>query len=235
MEYGVARISTGKQNIERQVRNILGQYPSAKIIKETYTGTKLEGRKEFENLLKVIKDGDTLIFDSVSRMSRNSDEGCALYEDLFNKGINLIFLKESYINTDVYRKALENQINVVLNTGNAATDELMQNIISALNKFTLALAKEQIKKAFDQAEKEVKDLHQRTSEGLLTAKLNGKQVGQKKGTKLTTKKSVEAKAKIIKYCKDFDGTLSDTECLKLINVSRNSYYTYKKQIKESVA
>lgn len=235
MEYGVARISTGKQNIERQVRNILVQYPNAKIIKETYTGTKLEGRKEFENLLKVIKDGDTLIFDSVSRMSRNSDEGCALYEDLFNKGINLIFLKESYINTDVYRKALENQIKVVLNTGNAATDELMQNIISALNKFTLALAKEQIKKAFDQAEKEVKDLHQRTSEGLLTAKLNGKQVGQKKGIKLTTKKSVEAKALIIKYSKDFDGTLSDTECLKLINVSRNSYYTYKKQIKESVA
>ena len=225
----------GKQNIERQCRNILSQYPCSKIIKETYTGTKLEGRKEFENLLKVIKTGDTLIFDSVSRMSRNSDEGCALYEDLFNKGINLIFLKESYINTDVYRKALENQINVVLNTGNAATDELMQNIISALNKFTLALAKEQIKKAFDQAEKEVKDLHQRTSEGLLTAKLNGKQVGQKKGIKLTTKKSVEAKALIIKYSKDFDGTLSDMECLKLINVSRNSYYTYKKQIKENVA
>lgn len=56
MEYGVARISTRKQNIERQVRNILGQYPGAKIIKETYTGTKLEGRKEFENLLKIIKD-----------------------------------------------------------------------------------------------------------------------------------------------------------------------------------
>lgn len=168
-------------------------------------------------------------------MSRNSDEGCTLYENLFNKGINLIFLKECYINTDVYRKALNNQISVVLKTGNSATDELMQNIISALNKFTLALAKEQIKKAFDQAEKEVKDLHQRTSEGLLTAKLNGKQVGQKKGIKLTTKKSIEAKTLIIKYSKDFDGTLSDTECLKLINVSRNSYYTYKKELKENVA
>ena len=92
MEYGVARISTKKQNIERQVRNILAQYPNAHIIKETYTGTKLEGRKEFESLLKIIKDGDTIIFDSVSRMSRNSDEGCALYEELFNKNINLIFL-----------------------------------------------------------------------------------------------------------------------------------------------
>lgn len=230
--YGVARISTGKQNIERQVRNILAKYPTAKIIKETYTGTKLEGRKEFENLLKILKTGDTLVFDSVSRMSRNSEEGCQLYEELFNKGINLIFLKESYINTEIYRKALDNQIKVELNTGNKATDELMQTIIQALNKYTIALAKEQIKKAFDQSEKEVKDLHTRTSEGILTAKLNGKQIGQKKGVKLTTKKSVEAKALIIKYSKDFDGTLTDKEVIKLIDVSRNSFYKYKSELKK---
>ena len=235
MLYGVGRISTGKQNIERQVRNILAKYPNARIIKETYTGTKLEGRKEFENLLKILKKGDTLVFDSVSRMSRNSEEGCNLYEDLFNKGINLIFLKEEYINTEVYRKALENQINIELSTGNKATDELMQTIISALNKYTLALAKEQIKKAFDQAEKEVQDLHQRTKEGIITARLEGKQIGQIKGTKLTTKKKKEAKPLIIKYSKDFDGTLSDVECIKLIGISRNSYYTYKKELKEMVA
>ncbi len=230
MEYGVARISTGKQNIERQVRNILAKYPNAKIIKETYTGTKLEGRKEFENLLKIIKEGDTLIFDSVSRMSRNSEEGCNLYEELFNKGINLIFLKESYINTDVYRKALDNQINIALNTGDKATDELMQTIISALNKYTIALAKEQVKKAFDQAEKEVQDLKQRTREGILTAKLHGKQIGIKKGTKLTTKKEKEAKEVILKHSKSFNGTLNDTECRKLTGVSRNSYYKYKKEL-----
>lgn len=235
MLYGVGRISTGKQNIERQVRNILAKYPNARIIKETYTGTKLEGRKEFENLLKILKEGDTLVFDSVSRMSRNSEEGCNLYEVLFNKGINLIFLKEGYINTEVYRKALDNQIKLELNTGNQATDELMQTIISALNKYTLALAKEQIKKAFDQAEKEVQDLHQRTKEGLITARLEGKQIGQVRGTNLITKKEKEAKPLIIKYSKDFDGTLSDVECIKLIGISRNSYYTYKKELKEMVA
>ena len=235
MLYGIGRISTGKQNIERQVRNILAKYPNARIIKETYTGTKLEGRKEFENLLKILKKGDTLVFDSVSRMSRNSEEGCNLYEELFNKGINIIFLKEEYINTEVYRKALENQINIELSTGNKATDELMQTIISALNKYTLALAKEQIKKAFDQAEKEVQDLHQRTKEGIITARLEGKQIGQIKGTKLTTKKKKEAKPLIVKYSKDFDGTLSDIECIKLIGISRNSYYTYKKELKEMVA
>ena len=139
MIYGVARISTGKQNIDRQVRNILAQYPNAKIIKETYTGTKLEGRKEFENLLKILKQGDTLIFDSVSRMSRNSQEGCELYESLFNRGIELVFLKEPHINTSVYRQALDNQIKLKLDTGNKATNELMNNIIDSLNKYTIAL------------------------------------------------------------------------------------------------
>ena len=235
MLYGAARISTDKQSIERQVRNILKEYPTAIIIKETFTGTKLKGRKEFEKLLKIIKKDDTIVFDEVSRMSRNSEEGCILYEDLFNKGVNLIFLKEPHINTEVYRKALENQIQIRLDTGNKATDELMNTIIGALNKYTIEIVKEQIKIAFDKAESEVQRLHQRTSEGLITAKLNGKQVGQKKGSRLTTKKSIKAKEIILKYSKDFNGSLDDDACIKLACVSRNSYYKYKGELKEKAA
>lgn len=44
--YGYARISTHKQNIERQVRNIKAVYPTAIIIKEVYTGTKFQGRND---------------------------------------------------------------------------------------------------------------------------------------------------------------------------------------------
>ncbi len=233
--YGVARISTGKQNIERQVRNILAKYPEATIIKETYTGTRLEGRKDFENLLKILKPQDTMIFDSVSRMSRNADEGCELYEKLFNDNVNLIFLKEPHINTEVYKKALENQIQIRLETEDKATNELINTIIEALNKYTIELAKKQIRIAFEQAEKEVQDLHQRTSEGLLTAKLAGKQIGQPKGAKLTTKKSKEAKAVILKHSKIFDGTLSDEEVRKLAGISRNSFYKYKKELKQEIA
>lgn len=234
MLYGAARISTGKQSIDRQVRNILAKYPNAKIIKDTYTGTKLEGRKEFEKLLKIIKKGDIIVFDEVSRMSRNSEEGCNLYEELFKKGIDLIFLKETHINTDVYRKALENQIKIKLDTGNKASDELINTIIDALNKYTIELAKEQIRIAFDKAESEVKRLHERTKEGLLTAKLSGKQIGQVKGSKLTTKKSIMAKEIILKHSKDFDGTLNDEECRKLAEISRNTYYTYKKELKKEL-
>ena len=172
------------------------------------------------------------MFDSVSRMSRNAEEGFETYERLYNAGINLIFLKEPHINTDTYKQAIENQLQIAINSGDNATDELMQSIIAALNKYILALAKKQIYLAFEQSEKEVTDLHQRTKEGIQTARLNGKQIGQKPGVKLTTKKSIAAKKEILKHSKDFSGTLSDTDTMKIIGLSRNTYYKYKKELKQ---
>ena len=229
--YGVCRVSTKKQNIQRQIRNIQEHYPNAIIIQDKFTGTKFDGRKEFEKLLKIIEPNDTMIFDGVSRFSRNADEGCELYEKIFNDRVNLIFLHESYINTDIYRKALDNQIQIHLQTGDKATDSFINAIIDALNKYTIELAKAQIRKAFEQAEKEVKDLQRNTKAGIVTAKLNGKQVGQITGAKLTTKKSIKAKDVILKYSKDFNGFLDDAACMKLANVSRNSYYKYKSELK----
>lgn len=55
MQYGYVRISTPQQNIERQIRNIKAQYPDALIVQEVYTGTKLEGRREMEKLLRTVK------------------------------------------------------------------------------------------------------------------------------------------------------------------------------------
>ena len=220
--YGYCRISTNKQNIERQIRNIKKEYPNAIIVTEEYTGTKINGRVEFNKLLKIIKQGDTIIFDSVSRMSRNAEEGFKLYQELYNQGIELIFLKEPHINTSTYKKALNNNLTM--------TGTNVDYILKGVNEYLMSLAKEQIKLAFEQAEKEVKDLHQRTKEGIETARRNGKQIGQKKGSKLITKKSTIAKGQIITYSKDFDGTLKDTEVIKLVGISRNTYYKYKKEL-----
>ena len=104
--YGYARISTKKQSIERQIRNIKEFCPEVdKIYQEAYTGKKVSGRKEFDNLKKRVKSGDTIIFDSVSRMSRNADEGIELYFEFYDKGINLVFLKERYIDTEIYERS----------------------------------------------------------------------------------------------------------------------------------
>lgn len=221
--YGYCRISRKTQSIERQIRNIKDVYPDAYIVTEAFTGTKID-RPKWNKLLKVASAGDTIVFDSVSRMSRNADKGIELYFELFNKGINLVFLKEHYVDTEVYASNLQDKIEL---TG---TDE--DEIFKGINNYFRKLAEKQIRIAFDQAQKEVDDLRKRTSEGLTTAKLNGKRVGTPKGTKLTTKKSVEAKKKIRKYSKDFDGTLNDSEVMKLAEISRNTYYKYKRELKE---
>ena len=224
--YGYARISRAKQSIERQIRNIKSSYPTAIIIEEVFTRTSLN-RKEWQKLFNKVKAGDTIVFDSVSRMSGNAEEGFNAYQEIYNKDVELVFLKEPHINTATYKKALENNIEL--------TGTSVDYILEGVNKYLMALAKEQIILAFEQSEKEVSDLHQRTKEGIETARLNGKQIGQPKGTKLTTKKSLAAKEVIKKHSKDFNGTLSDDDCMKLAGISRNSYYKYKRELKETAA
>ena len=106
-------------------------------------------------------------------------------------------------------------------------------ILDGVNKFLLRLAEIQIRIAFEQSEKEVSDLHKRTSEGLVTAKLHGRRVGTPKGATFTTKKSVAAKKKMIEVCKDFGGTLSDKDAMKLIGIANNTFYKYKKELRQS--
>ena len=223
MIYGYCRISRAKQSIDRQIRNIKAVYPDALIIQEVFTRTRLD-RKEWQKLYKAVKAGDMIVFDSVSRMSGNADEGFNAYEELYNRGVSLVFLKEPHINTDTYKQALESNIKL---TGGS-----VDFILEGVNKYLMALAKEQIRLAFEQSEKEVEDLHQRTKEGIETARLNGKQIGQKAGAKLKTKKSISAKEEIVKYSKDFSGTLADADVMKLTGLSRNTYYKYKRELKE---
>lgn len=230
-EYAYARISRKTQKIERQIENLKKAYPNARLYQEAYTGTKIEGRKEFNKMLSAVKPGDTIIFDSVSRMSRNADDGIKLYMELYDKDVNLVFLKESYINTDVYKESIQQTI---ATTGN----EIADIYIEATNKVIKLLAEQQIRKAFEQSEKEVKDLHERSKEGIREAKRNGKQVGRTVGTKIITRKSLEAKKLVQEYSKDFNGTLNDIDTMVQIRarvgkLSRNSYYKYKRELFEN--
>ena len=70
--------------------------------------------------------------------------------------------------------------------------------------------------------------------GLERARQKGKRIGLEKGQKLTTKKSIIAKELIQKYSKDFNGNLSDAEVIKICEIARNTYYKYKREIKESL-
>lgn len=224
MLYGYCRISKAKQSIERQIRNIKAAYPEAVIIQEVFTRTRID-QKEWQKLFNKVKSGDAIVFDSVSRMSGNALDGFEAYETLYRKGVSLVFLKEPHINTSTYQKALENNVQL--------TGSNVDYILEGVNKYLMALAQEQIRLAFEQSEKEVEDLHQRTREGIETARLNGKQIGQRPGAKLTTKKSIAAKEIIAKHSKDFGGSLSDLEVMQLTGLARNTYYKYKRELRET--
>ena len=230
MIYAYCRVSTKHQRIARQITNITELYPKAVIIREFYTGTK-QDRPNWNKLIEQIKTGDTIVFDSVSRMSRNAQEGFKDYKMLYQQGIHLVFLNEPLINTSVFDSTKSNLLSIQVETGNEAVDNFFKGNIELINNFLMALAEEQIKAAFEQSEKEVTDLHSRISQGMREAKRNGVHIGLTKGTTLTTKKSVECKAIIKKHSKDFGGSLEDPDVIKLCGCSRNSYYKYKKEAK----
>ena len=229
--YAYCRVSTKHQRIARQITNITEVYPNATIIREFYTGTT-QSRPHWDRLMAIIKKEDTIVFDSVSRMSRNAAEGFKDYKMLYELGVSLVFLNEPLINTSVFDATKNNLLNVNIETGNTAVDAFFKGNIELINNFMMAIAEEQIKAAFDQAEKEVTDLHSRISQGMREAKKNGVKIGLTKGSTLTTKKSVECKTIIQKHSKDFGGSLEDPDVIKLCGCSRNSYYKYKREAKD---
>lgn len=246
--YGYCRVSTAKQKIDRQVDNIMKQYPDAVIVKEAYTGTKIdrpEWTKLYKEVTKRAKAGEdtTLVFDEVSRMSRNADDGFALYKELFNLGVHLVFLKEPHINTDVYRETLRQHV--------AMTGTDVDVILKGVNEYLMILAEKQVRLAFQTAQQEVDYLRKRTSEGVRKAQLAGKRVGTPKESSLDVRKRKPIEDLIKKYSRDFDGTLTDVEVMAILRgrtitvveatgrtvettagVARNTYYKYKREMLE---
>ena len=219
--YGYARISTMKQSIQRQIDNIKSIYPNAVIITEEYTGTKMD-RPNWNKLVKNLTPGDAIVFDEVSRMSRNATEGFDTYKMLYDMGINLVFLKESTLNTENFRATQQ-----IASVGN----EIADLYIETTNKVLMILAEQQIKKAFETAQHGVDFLHKRTSEGIAVARAKGKQIGRTTGTKVETKKAKASKEKIKALSKEFNGTNTDLEVIAILGLARNTYYKYKAELK----
>lgn len=239
--YGYLRVSTKYQDIGRQRVNILSVYPEAILYEETHSGADYSGCVVLNKLLKIVQPGDTIVFDSVSRFSRDNVTGPDEYRRLFKMGVNLIFLNEPYINTDNYRKALH----VAL----PRTGTFIDPIISGVEEALLQLAEKQVQEAFDQANKELLDIRKRTSQALQKKIAENKllppdqqiRIGTQKGDTFTTKKKQIALERIREGLEknypdevimnniagDLRKQLPDSKCK---DISRNTYYNYKREL-----
>ena len=114
MKIGYARVSTQEQNLDRQM-DALKAAGCEKIFQEKITGTKAD-RPEYVRLLDTLREGDTLIIDSFSRLSRSTKELLDVVERLNGAGVNLISIKEKLDTT-------------------TPTGKLMLTMLAALSQF----------------------------------------------------------------------------------------------------
>lgn len=95
MIYGYTRVSTKKQvdgyGLEVQKNEIINKYPSALIIEEQYTGTKLD-RPIFNDLLCKLQPDDILVVSKLDRFARNTVEGIKVVEQLFAQKVAIHIL-----------------------------------------------------------------------------------------------------------------------------------------------
>ncbi len=227
--YGYVRVSTRQQKTQRQIDNIKAFQSDAVIYEEKQSGRDIEGRAVFRKLLDKVKSGDVIIFDEVSRMSRNAEEGYRLYMELMEQGIQLVFLKERHIDTDEYRRRTQNHIERV-SSANPKMDNLINGILGLVEDFEKENLKDNIKLAFQQAEHERLLLVKRVKEGKAKS---GAHQGRPKGSQnIKTIKADYIKRIIKEQSKDFEGKFSDAKIMReyLQGIARNTYYKYKKEL-----
>lgn len=227
--YGYVRVSTMQQKTQRQIDNIKSFNADAIIYEEKQSGKNIENRAVFRKLLDKVKSGDVIVFDEVSRMSRNAEEGYNLYMELMEQDISLVFLKERHIDTDEYKRRTQRHIEKII-SGNKSIDKFMNTMVDALKELERDNLQDNIRLAFQQAEHERQFLIKRVTEGKARSE---KPQGRPEGShNIKTEKADYIKKVIREQSKDFDGKFSDAKIMKeyLKGIARNTYYKYKKEL-----
>lgn len=236
--YAYLRVSTAKQKFARQINNIRKGYPlnipDENIIREVFTGT-MQQRPAWLDLRKKLKAGDTIVFDEVSRMSRNAEEGLQDYMELYEQGINLIFIKDPHVNTDRYRESVEaanaqNLDKLDASTGDKMIDELLSFMLKWINDFMRAQVRRDIERAFQRAEDEILHLSERTKAGMEAHDAKESIRKARKGKKFESVRSLTAKIGILDKASAFEGVNSDRDTARIVGVSDRTYFRYKEEL-----
>lgn len=93
MKIGYIRVSTDRQIYDRQI-NALARENCDRIIEEKMSG-KTRNRKGLQKLFDVVRDGDTVVVESISRIGRNSREIVDIIDELETIGVEFRSMKEN--------------------------------------------------------------------------------------------------------------------------------------------
>ena len=94
MMLGYIRVSTVEQNEERQTRALIEKGVSKENLYIDKQSGKNADREQLKALLAYCRKGDTVITESISRIARNTKDLLTIVEQLTNKGVDFVSLKE---------------------------------------------------------------------------------------------------------------------------------------------
>lgn len=94
--YFYIRVSSKDQNsIRQEVKAKEFNIPKECVYIEKVSGKNVTDRPVLTNMMSALKNGDKVIVDSISRFARNTKDLIGLVEELNNKGVIFVSLKES--------------------------------------------------------------------------------------------------------------------------------------------
>lgn len=93
MRVGYVRCSTVEQNEARQMKMMADQKVE-KIFVDKASGKNVN-RKDFKAMMAFVREGDTVIVESISRIARNTRDLLSIISELTEKGVEFVSLKES--------------------------------------------------------------------------------------------------------------------------------------------
>ncbi len=139
MIFGYARVSTDQQSLDRQI-HILKQNGAEEILSEHYTGTK-RNRPQFTLLMEKLRQGDTLIVESLSRLSRSCKDLLEICETLDKKGVKLISIKENMDFQGPTGKLLLTLLSAIVQFERDVTAERVRDTLQVLKKKNVKLGR----------------------------------------------------------------------------------------------
>ncbi len=101
MRYGYVRVSTEEQNLARQI-DLMEKLGVDVIIEEKESGKDIDNRPKLKALLELLQEGDVLVVESISRLSRSVYDFLTLAKELEERGIELISHKENFDTSNAY-------------------------------------------------------------------------------------------------------------------------------------
>ena len=101
MRYGYVRVSTEEQNLARQI-DLMEKLEVDVIIEEKESGKDIDNRPKLKALLELLQEGDILVVESISRLSRSVYDFLTLAKELEERGIELISHKENFDTSNAY-------------------------------------------------------------------------------------------------------------------------------------